>query len=216
MGRAARSALAAAGWTVQPFDIADRQDLRDPRAVLEAVCGNDAVVHAGALAHDTAGSAADIVATNLLGTWHVLVAAEQCAVSRVVYFSSAQVFGFAEGEGTPAYLPVDDDHPVTASRPYGMSKRLAEEMCQAWTTRTGIPTVVFRPVLILDDQSLASYSPETAGLGAFVHVDDVAAAIVLALTVDLTGHHRMTLCGPGSFDTSRAATTLGWTAARTW
>jgi UDP-glucose 4-epimerase len=216
VGRAAWPALAAAGWTVQPFDIADRQDLRDPRAVLEAVRGNDAVVHAGALAHDTAGSPAEIVATNLLGTWHVLVAAEQCAVSRVVYFSSAQVFGFAEGEGTPAYLPVDDDHPVTASRPYGMSKRLAEEMCQAWTTRTGIPTVVFRPVQILDDDSLASYPPETAGLDAFVHVDDVAAAIVLALTVDLTGHHRMTLCGPGSFDTSRAATTLGWTAARTW
>jgi nucleoside-diphosphate-sugar epimerase len=52
------------------------------------------------------GSPADIVATNVLGTWHVLAAAEQCGVSRVVYFSSAQVFGFAEGEGQPAYLPV--------------------------------------------------------------------------------------------------------------
>ncbi len=216
VGHRARSALTAAGWAVRPFDLADGQDLRDPNAVLEAMAGCDAVVHAGALAHDSAGSAADIVATNVLGTWHVLVAAEAHGLSRVVCFSSAQVFGFAEGEGTPAYLPVDDDHPVRASRPYGMSKRLAEEMCQAWTTRTGIPTVVLRPVMILTDDSLSLHSAATAEFGAFVHVDDVAAAIVRALAVDLHGHHRLTLCGPGSFDTALAETALGWRATRTW
>jgi len=171
VGRAARPALEAAGWTVQPFDLADGQDLRDPQAVADAMRGCDAVVHAGALAHDSAGS--------------------------------------------PAYLPVDDDHPLRAARPYGMSKRLAEEMCQAWTTRTGIPTVVFRPVMILDDQGFARYSPETAEFGAVVHVDDVAAATVRALTADLEGHRRLTLCGPGSFDCTRATATLGWTATRT-
>jgi UDP-glucose 4-epimerase len=123
VGRAARPALEAAGWSVQPFDLASGQDLRDPAVVLDAMDGCAAVVHAGALAHDSAGTPADIVATNVLGTWHVLVAAERRQVSRVVYFSSAQVFGCAEGEGTPAYLPIDDDHPVRAARPYGMSKR---------------------------------------------------------------------------------------------
>jgi UDP-glucose 4-epimerase len=216
VGRVASGALSAVGWSVRPFDLADGNDLRDPRAVLDAMTGCDAVVHAGALAHDSAGSPADIVATNVLGTWHVLVAAEEYGVSRVVSFSSAQVFGFAEGEGTPAYLPVDDDHPVRATRPYGMSKRLAEEMCEAWTTRTGIPTVVLRPVMILTDDSLAFHSAETAEFGAFVHVDDVADAIVRALAVDLHGHHRLTLCGPGSFDTTLAETTLGWRATRTW
>jgi UDP-glucose 4-epimerase len=216
VGRVVRPVLAGAGWDVQRFDIAHGQDLRDPRAVLEAMRGCSAVVHAGALAHDSAGSPADIVATNVLGTWHVLAAAEQCGVSRVVYFSSAQVFGFAEGEGEPAYLPVDDDHPVKASRPYGMSKRLAEEMCRAWTTRTAIPTIVLRPVMILNDKGLAAYSADTAELGAFVHVDDVAAAVLLALAGDGDGHHRLTLCGPGPFDTSRAETILGWQATRTW
>jgi UDP-glucose 4-epimerase len=216
VGRSALSALAEAGWQVRPFDLADGQDLRDPSAVLDAMAGCDAVVHAGALAHDSAGSAADIVATNVLGSWHVLVAAEAHRLSRVVCFSSAQVFGFAEGEGTPAYLPVDDDHPVRASRPYGMSKRLAEEMCQAWSARTGIPTIVLRPVMILTDDSLAAHSAETTELGAFVHVADVADAIVRALAVDLHGHHRLTLCGPGSFDTTLAETTLGWRATRAW
>jgi UDP-glucose 4-epimerase len=128
VGRATRPVLEGAGWTVVPFDLAEGDDLRDEAAVLSAMRSCEAVVHAGAIAHDSAGTAAEIVATNLLGTWHVLQAAEAHSVSRVVYFSSAQVFGFAEGEGTPAYLPVDDTHRC-ARRPYGMSKRLAEEMC---------------------------------------------------------------------------------------
>jgi len=216
VGRAAQSVLEAEGWTVRPFDLTEGFDLRDAGSVLDAMRGCDAAVHAGAIAHDTAGTPADIVATNVLGTWHVLLAAEAVGVARVVYFSSAQVFGFAEGEGTPVYLPVDDAHPVRAARPYGMSKRLAEEMCLAWTARTGIPTVVLRPVMILGDDSLTRLTETDAEMGAFVHVDDVARATALALQAEVPAHVRLTLCGPGPFDTSAAASILGWRAQRTW
>lgn len=216
VGRATRPALEAAGWVVEPFDLADGNDLRDEEAVLCAMKGCRAVVHAGAVAHDSAGTPAEIVATNVLGTWHVLQAAEAHSVSRVVYFSSAQVFGLAEGEGTPAYLPVDDAHPVRAARPYGMSKRLAEEMCAAWTSRTGIPTTVLRPVMILDDAGLLNLVEGDAELGAFVHVEDVAAAVVRALSVRPDGHIRLTLCGPGQFDTTATRQVLGWTPVRGW
>jgi UDP-glucose 4-epimerase len=230
VGRATRPALEAAGWTVEPFDIARGQDLRDEAAVQAAMRGCEAVVHAGAIPHDTGGTPAEIVATNVLGTWHVLTAAETGGVSRVVYFSSAQVFGCAEGEGTPAYLPIVDAHPVRAARPYGMSKRLAEDMCAAWTARTGILTTVLRPVLILDDQGLRQITAADAELGAFVHVDDVATAVVQALSASVpppaagaesagrypAGHVRLTLCGPGQFDTSAARRALGWTATRGW
>jgi nucleoside-diphosphate-sugar epimerase len=201
---------------VRPFDLAEGCDLRDEGAVRDAVRGCDAVVHAGAIAHDTAGTPAGIVATNVLGTWHVLLAAETHGVARVVYFSSAQVFGFAGGEGSPAYLPVDDEHPLRAARPYGMSKRLAEEMCQAWTARTKIPTVVLRPVMILNDESLTLITENESELGAFVHVADVAEATALALQAEVTGHVRMTLCGPGSFDTAAASKILGWRPRHTW
>jgi nucleoside-diphosphate-sugar epimerase len=180
------------------------------------VRGCDAIVHAGAIPHDTRGSPADIVATNVLGTWHVLLGAEAHQVSRVIYFSSVHVFGFWGSEGEPAYLPVDDRHPVRATRPYGMSKRLSEEMCEAWTARTGIPTVVLRPVWIAGDDNLARVTREQAELGAFVHVDDVVAALVKALTADVDGHSRLLLCGPGPFDTSTAEHTLGWRATRGW
>jgi UDP-glucose 4-epimerase len=216
VGRAARPVLAARGWTVRPFDSVDGLDLRDEAAVLAAMSGCDAVVHAGALANDSAGTASDIVATNVLGTWHVLSAAEAAGVSRVVYFSSAQVFGCAEGEGSPVYVPIDDDHPVRAARPYGMSKRLAEEMCDAWSSRTGIPSVVLRPVLILDDLGLSRTSRSEAELGAFVHVEDVAEATALALEVDLPRHVRLTLCGPGAFGTAAATRVPGWHPRRGW
>jgi UDP-glucose 4-epimerase len=216
VGRAIQPLLEQAGWSVRPFDLAEGQDLRDLDAVLEATHGCAAVVHAGAIAHDSAGTPAEIVATNVLGTWHVLLAAEEAGASRVVYFSSAQVFGFAEGEGEPLYLPVDDAHPVRATRPYGMSKRLTEEMCSAWTIRTTVPTIVLRPVMILNDEGLASIPRESAELGAFVHVEDVASAVLRAVTADVEGHHRLTLCGPGPFDTTAAATVLGWKPTRTW
>ena len=216
VGRATTPGLEAAGWTVRSFDLVRGDDLRDEHRVDEATRGCAAVVHAGAIAHDTVGTPADIVATNVLGTWHVLLAAERHQVKRVLCFSSAQVFGFADGEGTPIYTPVDDAHPLRAARPYGMSKRLVEEMCAAWTARTNIPTVVLRPVMILDDAALSRIDPSTVDLGAFVHVDDVADAVVRALTAPVDGHVRMILCGPGAFDTSAARSNLGWLPSRTW
>ena len=210
VGRATLPALTAGGWTVRCFDIAEGQDLRDERAVCDAISGCDAVVHAGAIPHDTGGTPADIVATNLLGTWHVLLGAQAAGVSRVVFFSSAQVFGCAEGEGKPLYLPIDDAHPLRAARPYGMSKRLAEEMCAAWTARTGIATVVLRPVLILSDEALSNFNRARAEFDAYVHVDDVADAVCKALEAGVGDHCRLTLCGPGAFDTSLATRVLGW------
>ena len=75
VGTAVSALLEARGWTVQPFDLQDGHDLRDASAVGEAMAGCQAVVHAGAIAHDKAGTPGDIVATSLLGTWHVLMAA---------------------------------------------------------------------------------------------------------------------------------------------
>lgn len=216
VGSVVLARLEDAGLLVRGFDLFDGADLRDEQSVRRAACGCDAVVHAGAIAHDRSGTAAEIMATNVLGTWHVLLAAEAARMTRVVYLSSAQVFGFAEGEGTPAYRPVDDAHPLRAARPYGLSKRLAEELCAAWSGRTDIPTVILRPVLILSDATLAGMTPEQADLGAFVHVVDVAEAIVQALAVDLDGCHRLTLCGPGDYDTTLARRILQWQPQDAW
>ena len=197
--------LAALGHEVVGFDRADGQDLLDLASVVAMAKDCTAIVHLGALAHDTAGSPDQIMAVNVLGTWHVLLAAEAVGATRVIHFSSAQVFGIAEGERLPAYFPIDDAHPRRAMRPYGLSKRLTEDLCAGLTERTGIATVALRPVAI--------WSPEQYGLvatrwraepttewqpyweyGAFVDVRDVASAVELALEAPMGGHYRALLC----------------------
>jgi nucleoside-diphosphate-sugar epimerase len=79
----------------------DGDDLLDLASVRRAVDGCAAVVHAGALAHDTAGSPEDIMAVNVLGTWHVLLAAEAAGAGRVIYFSSGRSSGSPRASGCP-------------------------------------------------------------------------------------------------------------------
>jgi nucleoside-diphosphate-sugar epimerase len=131
-------------------------------------------------------------------------------MQRVVSFSSVQVFGCWEDEGEPDYLPIDDDHPRRASRPYGSSKRMVEDLCEMWTGRSSIPTVVLRPVVTLGDEGLARIDRRRLEYGTFVHVADVADAVSRALVAPIEGHVRLTLSAAGDVDTSRARAVLGW------
>jgi UDP-glucose 4-epimerase len=200
--------LAGLGHDITGFDRVDGMDLLDPVQVKEAAADCSAVVHMAAVANDNAGTPEQIMATNVLGTWHTLLAAEAAGAERFIYFSSAQVFGTAEGESLPDYFPLDDAHPRRALRAYGLSKCLAEDMCAAFTARTGIPTVALRPVLVCAPGQYERISarwqanPESEWkpfweFGGFVDVRDVATAVELALTVPLAGHHRALLCATG-------------------
>jgi UDP-glucose 4-epimerase len=193
------------GHEVIGFDRADGPDLLDLAAVRRAAAGCAAIVHLGALAHDTAGSPEQIMAVNVLGTWHVLLAAEAAGATRVIHFSSAQALGIAEGERLPDYFPVDDAHPRRAMRAYGLSKCLAEDLCAGFTARTGIASVSLRPVAVWDPGRYQRVEAQRRAeprsewepfweYGAFVDVRDVATAVQLALTVPLAGHHRALLC----------------------
>jgi nucleoside-diphosphate-sugar epimerase len=106
------------GHDVVGFDRVDGMDLLDLAEVRRAAADCVAVVHLGALPHDTAGEPEQIMAVSVLGTWHVLLAAEAAGMRRVIHFFSAQVFGIADGERLPDYLPVDDAHPRRAMRAY--------------------------------------------------------------------------------------------------
>jgi len=91
--------LRRCGYQVAGFDRAGGADILDPAAVRRAARGCAAIVHLAALARDSAGSPEQIMAVNVLGTWHVLLAAEAAGVVRVTCFSSAQVFGIAGVNG---------------------------------------------------------------------------------------------------------------------
>lgn len=197
--------LAGLGHDVVGFDRAEDADLLDAGQVKRTAAGCAAVVHLAALAHDAAGSPEQIMAVNVLGTWHTLLAAEAAGAERVVHFSSVQVLGIAEGERLPDYFPVDDAHPRRATRAYGLSKLLTEDLCAGFTARTGIASVALRPVWVWSPgqyrRTEAQWRAESRSewepfweYGAFVDVRDVATAVELALEVPLTGHHRTLLC----------------------
>jgi UDP-glucose 4-epimerase len=193
--------LGRAGHEVRGFDLADGGDIRDAKAVAEAARGAQVIVHAAGLADDRNGSPADIMSINVLGTWNVLLGAEANQIPRVVYFSSGKSLGMLERD--PDYLPVDDDHRGLPTRPYGLAKWLSEEMCAAFTRRTGIDTICLRPVAVFDAEGYermlhSSPRPVTPGaawhMGVHIDVRDVAAATLRAVETTFRGHVRLLLC----------------------
>jgi UDP-glucose 4-epimerase len=216
VGACVTDQLHSDGHTVVGFDLAEGADLLDLTALKRAADGSDAVVHLGALAHDSAGTPEQIMAVNVLGTWHVLLAAEAAGAGRVINFSSIQALGIAEGERLPDYFPIDDAHPRRAMRPYGLSKALAEDLCQGFTARTGIATLSLRPATVwgAEDYRRVRQQREVRPrsewepyweYGGFVDVRDLATAVQKALEVYVAGHHRALLCAP---DISASAPSL--------
>lgn len=59
---------------------------------------------------------------NVLGTLRLLQAMTKCDVKTLVFSSSATVYG------DPQRLPLTEDHPLSATNPYGQSKLVIEEM----------------------------------------------------------------------------------------
>ncbi|MBS1885585.1 MAG: NAD(P)-dependent oxidoreductase [Actinobacteria bacterium] len=201
LGGAVGAALTAAGHEWVGFD-REEGDVRDVAAVSAAAVGAAAIVHLAGLADDVSDDAFEKMSVNALGTWSVLLAAEAAGVGRVVNFSSGKALGMTER--LPCYVPIDDDHPAEPTQPYGLAKLLAEDMCEAFTRRTGIPTVCLRPVAVFDHDDYERWERQLAAeepgvdvpwhMGVFVDVRDTAAAAVLALTRPEQGHVRLLLC----------------------
>jgi len=191
--------LRSLGHEVRGFDLAEGGDVLDAAAVKEAARGAAAVVHVAGIAGDRPARPEAIMAANLLGTWHVLLAAEAAGVQRVVYLSSGKALGLLERD--PDYLPVDDDHRGLPSRPYALSKWLAEEMCAAFSASTAIQTICLRPVQVFDAESYAATADRTWRasdgqhwhLGVHIDVRDVATACAAALACTASQHERLLL-----------------------
>lgn len=194
-----------------------REAMRDPRVTIyphggdvlhsdilaKAMEGVHGVVHLAALwllqCHEYPRSAFDV---NIRGTYNVIEAAIANGVERVVYSSSASVYGDA------LQIPMAEDHPYNNFTFYGATKIAGEHMFKSLGDRYGLSWAglrymnVYGPrqdykgayiavmMKILDrlDQGLA---PVVYGDGSqqydFVHVTDVARANVAALRSEATG-----------------------------
>jgi UDP-glucose 4-epimerase len=59
---------------------------------------------------------------NVVGTLRLLEAMNECGIKTLVFSSSATVYG------EPKWLPLTEDHPLSATNPYGRSKLMIEEI----------------------------------------------------------------------------------------
>jgi nucleoside-diphosphate-sugar epimerase len=115
-------------------------DVRDAEAVLTAAAGCDVVVHLAA----SVGNARSIddpvkdSQINVIGTLNVLQAARQHGLRRIVFSSSAGIFGELKT------LPIAEDHPQDPDSPYGTSKLAAEKMCLVYNKLYGMSNVCLR------------------------------------------------------------------------
>lgn len=136
-------------WEVTVFDIADfpkeeypqnviyiHGDIRDKRAVEQAIRGMDVVIHAAAAL--PLRSSTEIMETNVGGTRNVLDACIKNRVRKIVYISSTAVYG------VPKKHPVYETDPMVGVGPYGHSKIAAEELCQEYRKK-GLIITIIRP-----------------------------------------------------------------------
>jgi UDP-glucose 4-epimerase len=103
-------------------------DVRDGALVLDLAKGCDAIVHMAASVGNTRSieHPIDDSMINVIGTLNVLEAARRNRVPKVVFSSSAGIFGELKT------LPIREDHPVEPDSPYGASKLGAEKLCLAY------------------------------------------------------------------------------------
>lgn len=101
-------------------------DVRD-QAALESVLRShrvDCVVHFAGMKAVGESVAQPLMYydNNVNGTLVLLRAMQAVGVKRLVFSSSATVYG------DPQYLPLDEEHPLSAINPYGRSKLMVEEI----------------------------------------------------------------------------------------
>jgi dTDP-glucose 4,6-dehydratase len=116
-------------------------DLRDAEAVRRAVRGCRVVFHLGALIGIPYSyvNPADVVATNVLGSLHVLQASVEAEVARLVQVSTSEVYGTAQ------YVPMDEQHPLVPQSPYAASKVASDKLAESYCRTYGLPVAIVRP-----------------------------------------------------------------------
>ena len=79
---------------------------------------------------------------NVAGSVELLKAMDAHDCKKIVFSSSATVYG------TPQYLPIDEDHPVSPVNPYGQTKLMVESILKDWAHdgRSATALRYFNPV----------------------------------------------------------------------
>lgn len=115
-------------------------DIRDAEAIDKAVMKNEIVFHLAANA-DVPVSVEDPeldFTTNVDGSYNVLKSCLKHDIKKVIFASSAAVYG------NPLYTPISEKHPTVPISPYGASKLAIERLGYAYYKTFELPFVTIR------------------------------------------------------------------------
>lgn len=148
IGRLTCTALESRGHTVRRFDRAPDPDgaetiigqIEDADAIADAVAGCDAVVHLAARVNDDDFMSV-LLPSNIIAVHHVLEAARQAGVERVVLASSLQVITAMSQRLDRPIREEDGTLPVNG---YAVTKVFAEAMGQMYAAKHGLSVIALR------------------------------------------------------------------------
>jgi len=167
----------------------------------------DSIIHLAALVsiEEATEKPAEAIYINVNGTHNVLEVARKYDLERIVYASSAAVYG------DPKYLPIDEDHPLNPKNVYGATKLGGEALVNAYHENYGLSTIslryfnVYGPrmepgpyagvILKFIERIKQGKPPIIYGDGTqtrdFIYVEDVARANLAALETKSTGPYNI-------------------------
>lgn len=176
-------------------DVVD-QDIRSGAAVQAAMRGATHVIHLAADSiHKSVADSYSSVDVNMVGSHNVFATAAEQGIQRVVYASSASVYG------DPKKLPMHEDDELNPLTPYCIGKRTGENLLAYYGRKSDLSWIALRFFNVYGpgQKTTAYYTsvinhfvnrllrgepPIIDGAGEqsmdFIHVRDIARAVVLA------------------------------------
>jgi UDP-glucose 4-epimerase len=173
------------------------QDIRYGGAVHAAMKGATHVVHLAAVSiNKSQADPYESMEINTIGEHNVFAAAADHGVERLVFASSASVYG------DPKKLPMHEDDELSPLTPYCISKRTGEDLLGYYQRRSGLSWIALRFFNVYGpgQKTTAYYTsvinhfvnrirngepPVIDGKGEqsmdFIHVHDIARSVVLAM-----------------------------------
>lgn len=149
IGRAVVQELIARSFPVRGLDRVPSPALKDSvvgsiadaNDVRRAMGGVKTLIHLAATPDDTDDFAGDLVPNNIIGTHHVMEAAREAGVGRVILASSGQV---NDGQQRRGPFPIRASDPATPRSWYAATKMFMESIGYSYSDRHSMSVIVAR------------------------------------------------------------------------
>ncbi len=136
--------------------------LHDKKLLIKSLKGVDAVIHMASFIEvgESVKEPEKFTENNILGSVTLLEAMREANVKKIIFSSSACVYG------TPTKLPITEAAPISSANPYGASKIAVEQMCQAYNYLYSFDTIILRYFNPYGPQE--AHLPETHAIPNFI------------------------------------------------